>query len=95
MNELTSTIDHINNLNTLFSQFPLSNYKIATNEHIELLFQSLPDSYDQLIINLINNFLIDYLSFDDKAIAILEEKSRRKIKCRNRSHDGDCDLKKD
>ena len=47
--------------------------KITENERAELLLQSLPDSYDQLIINLTNNVLTDYLSFDDMAVAILEE----------------------
>ena len=55
-------------------------YTIAENERAELLLQSLPDSYDQLIINLTNNVLTDYLSFDDMAAAVLEEESRRKNK---------------
>jgi len=56
------------------------NYKIAKNECVELLLQPLLDSYDQLIINLTNNVLIDYLFFEDMAAAILEEESRQKNK---------------
>ena len=53
-------------------------YSIDTTERAELLLQSLPDSYDQLIINLTNNS--DSLVFDVIAAAILEEESRRKNK---------------
>ena len=80
MSESTSATDHINNLNTLFSQLSSLEYTIAENERAELLLQSLPDSYDQLIINLTNNVLTDYLSFDDMAAVVLEEESRRKNK---------------
>jgi len=80
MSESISTTNHNNNLNTLFSQLSSLNYKITENQRAELLLQSLPDSYDQLIINLTNNVLTDYLSFDDMASAILEEESRRKNK---------------
>ncbi|KAL5763276.1 hypothetical protein ACOSP7_019540 [Xanthoceras sorbifolium] len=52
----------------------------SPNECAELLLQSLPDSYDQLIINLTNNILMDYLVFDDIAAAILEEENRHKNK---------------
>ncbi|KAF2291302.1 hypothetical protein GH714_022364 [Hevea brasiliensis] len=55
-------------------------YHIAENECTELLLQSLPDSYDQLIINLTNNILTDYLVFNDVAATVLEEESRRKNK---------------
>lgn len=50
------------------------------NERAELLLQSLPDSYDQLVINITNNNIVDRLSFNDVAGAILEEESRRKNK---------------
>jgi len=80
MSESISATDHINNLNTLFSQLSSLDYKIIENERAELLLQSLPDSYDQLIINLTNNVLIDYLSFDDMVVVILEEESRCKNK---------------
>ncbi|KAL5852379.1 hypothetical protein ACOSQ3_007497 [Xanthoceras sorbifolium] len=72
--------DHINTLNTLFSQLTVLGHKIEENERAELLLQSLPDSYDQLIINLTNNTLVEYLVFDDVAAAVLEEESRRKNK---------------
>jgi len=78
MNEYTLSTNHINNLNTKFSQLSSLDYKIAENEYVDLLLQSLPHSYDQLIINLTNNVLNDYLSFDDMATTILEEESRRK-----------------
>jgi len=80
MTESISITDLINNLNILFFQLSYLDYKIGENEHAELLLQSLLDSYDQLIINLTNNILIDYLSFDDMFVVILEEESRRKNK---------------
>ncbi|KAJ0084768.1 hypothetical protein Patl1_29612 [Pistacia atlantica] len=80
MSESTSVTDHINNLNKLFSQLSVLDYNIAVNECVEILFQSLPDSYDQLIINLTNNVPTDYLVFDELAAAVLEEESRRKNK---------------
>ena len=53
-------------------------HNIETGKHAEILLQSLPDSYDQLIINLTNN--LEVLVFDDIAAAVLEEESRRKSK---------------
>ncbi|KAH9753878.1 Integrase catalytic domain-containing protein [Citrus sinensis] len=50
------------------------------NERAELLLQSLPDSYDQLIINLTNNNPVDSLVFDDFAASVLNEESRQKNK---------------
>ena len=70
--------DHINTLNTLFSQLTSMEHNIETGERAEILLQSLPDSYDQLIINLTNN--IEILIFDDIAAAVLEEESRCKNK---------------
>ncbi|KAL4271204.1 hypothetical protein GQ457_13G028940 [Hibiscus cannabinus] len=58
----------------------IRNYKIEPQERAELLLQSLPDSYDQLIISLTNNILTDHLVFDDVAAAVLEEENRRKNK---------------
>jgi hypothetical protein len=54
--------------------------QIEENEHAELLLQSFPDSYDQLIMNLTNNILSDYLVFDDVAATILEEENMQKNK---------------
>lgn len=51
-------------------------YNIEEDKHAEILLQSLPNSYDQLIINLINN--IENLVFDDVAAVVLEEESRRR-----------------
>ena len=73
MTESTSVTDHINILNTLFSQLTSMGYTIETSEHAKLLLQSLPNSYDQIIINLTNNILMDYLVFDEIAAAVLEE----------------------
>ncbi|RDX70842.1 hypothetical protein CR513_49869, partial [Mucuna pruriens] len=74
-----SMTDHINQLNTLFAQLSAADFNIVENERAELLLQSLPDSYDQLIINIKNNN-VGYLSFDDVVGAILEEESRQKNK---------------
>jgi hypothetical protein len=78
--ETTTVTDHINTIRTLFSQLTALGQQIEENEHAELLLQSLPDSYDQLIINFTNNIILDYLIFNDVAIAILEEENRRKNK---------------
>ena len=78
MMESTTVTDHINTLNTLFSQLTTMGHNIETCERAEILLQSLPDSYDQLIINLTNN--LEILVFDDIAAAVLEEESRRRGK---------------
>ncbi|KAL4324482.1 hypothetical protein GQ457_11G027590 [Hibiscus cannabinus] len=78
MSESTSVTEHLNTLNTLFSQLTSLSYKIEPQERAELLLQSLPDSYDQLIINLTKNILTDHLVFDDVVAIILEEENRRK-----------------
>ena len=80
MFESTLVTEHINTLNTLFSQLTSLGYKIEPSECAELLLQSLPDSYDQLVINLTNNILKDYLNLNDIAVAILEGENRRKNK---------------
>ncbi|KAE8697637.1 putative tRNA ligase [Hibiscus syriacus] len=79
MPESTSVTEHLNTLNTLFSQLTSLSCKIGEQEHAELLLQSLPDSYDQLIINLTNNNVTS-LVFDDVAAAVLQEENRRKNK---------------
>lgn len=78
MAESISVTEHINILNTLFSQLTTMGCKIEGTERAELLLQSLPDSYDQLIINLTNN--TNNLVFDEIAAAVLEEENRRKNK---------------
>jgi len=80
MSESTSMTDHINNLNTLFAQFSAADFNIIENERAELLLQSLPDSYDQLVINITNYNVVDLLHFEDVAGALFEEESRRKNK---------------
>ncbi|KAH9781907.1 retrovirus-related pol polyprotein from transposon TNT 1-94-like protein [Citrus sinensis] len=80
MAESTMVTDHINTLKTLFSQLTTLGHNIKENERAELLLQSLPDSYDQLIINLTNNNPADSLVFDDVAASVLNEESKRKNK---------------
>ena len=72
--------DYINTLKTLFSQLTTVGHNIKENERAELLLQSLPDSYNQLIINLMNNNPVDSLVFDDVAASVLNEESRQKNK---------------
>ncbi|KAK9184030.1 hypothetical protein WN943_024375 [Citrus x changshan-huyou] len=48
--------------------------------HLAFTDGSLPDSYDYLIINLMNNNQVDRLVFNDVAASILNEKSRHKNK---------------
>jgi len=79
MAETTTVTDHINTIR-IFSQLTALGQQIEENECAELLLQSLPDSYDQRIINLTNNILLDYLIFDDVAAAILEEENTCKNK---------------
>ncbi|KAH9800564.1 hypothetical protein KPL71_000708 [Citrus sinensis] len=80
MAESIMVTDHINTLKTLFSQLTTLGHNIEENERAELLLQSLPDSYDQLIINLTNNNPADSLVFDNVAASVLNEESRRKNK---------------
>nr|GEW95285.1 Gag-Pol polyprotein [Tanacetum cinerariifolium] len=75
--ESTSMTEHVNNLNTLFSKLTSLSCKIDSQKRAKILLQSLPDSYDQVIINLANNVLSDYLVFNDVAAAILETENRR------------------
>ncbi|KAE8657742.1 hypothetical protein F3Y22_tig00116983pilonHSYRG00074 [Hibiscus syriacus] len=75
MPESTSVTEHLNTLNTLFSQLTSLSCKIGEQERVKLLLQSLPDSYDQLIINLTNSNITS-LVFDDVAAAILQEENR-------------------
>ena len=78
MAESTTVIDHINTLNTLFSQLTVMEHKIEDNERAKILLQSLPDSYDQLIINVTSNAVT--LVFKDLTVAILKEENRHKNK---------------
>ncbi|KAE8700216.1 RNA-binding family protein isoform 2 [Hibiscus syriacus] len=79
MPESTSVTEHLNTLNTLFSQLTSLRCKIGEQERAELLLQSLSDSYDQLIINLTNSNVTS-LVFDDVAATVLQEENRRKNK---------------
>ncbi|PON55458.1 Zinc finger, CCHC-type, partial [Parasponia andersonii] len=78
MAELTTVTDHINTLNILFSQLTTMKHKIEDNERAEILLQSLPDSYDQLIINMTSNAIT--LVFNDLTAAVLEKENRLKNK---------------
>ncbi|KAH9670656.1 hypothetical protein KPL70_017059 [Citrus sinensis] len=80
MAESTMVTDHINTLKTLFSQITTLGHNIEENERAELLLQSLPDLYDQLIINLTNNNPVDSQVFGHVAASVLNEESRRKNK---------------
>ena len=55
-------------------------YRIVENVCVELLLQTLLDSYDQLITNITNNNIANSLSFDYVAGTILEEESKHKNK---------------
>ena len=57
MSESTSMTKHINTLKFLFYQLLAMEHNIEEKECVELLFQSLPDSYDHLIINMANGAL--------------------------------------
>ncbi|GJW41071.1 hypothetical protein Tco_0066916 [Tanacetum coccineum] len=80
MTESTLVTEHVNNMNTLFSQLTSLSCKIEPQEHAENLLQSLHGSYDQLIIKLTSNILSDYLVFDDVTIVVLEEENRHNNK---------------
>lgn len=55
-------------------------YKIDVNEPTELLLQSLPDSYDRLIIYLTNNILPNSQLFEEVATTVLEKEHKLKNK---------------
>ncbi|RDX88580.1 putative U-box domain-containing protein 50, partial [Mucuna pruriens] len=58
----------------------MSNCNILENEHAELLFQCSLDSYDQLIINITNNNIVNHVSFNNVVGVIPEEESKQKNK---------------
>ena len=76
MEESTTTTEHLNTLNTLFSQLTAMEHNINEIDRAKILLQSLLDSYDQLIINLTNSTTV--LSFDD--VVVMEEENRHKNK---------------
>ena len=80
MPKSSKVTEYINTLNTLYSQLQNMNFMVKSSECVEILLQSLPNLYDQLIINQTNNLLVDYLNFDDIAAAVLDEEKRRKNK---------------
>ncbi|KAH9672314.1 hypothetical protein KPL70_017673 [Citrus sinensis] len=80
LSKSTMLNSHINTLKTLFSQLTTLGHNIEENERAELLLQSLPDSYDQLIIILTNNNPTNSLVFNDVVASILNEECRQKNK---------------
>ncbi|KAE8694615.1 putative pentatricopeptide repeat-containing protein [Hibiscus syriacus] len=89
MSESTSVTEHLNTLNTLFSQLTSLSCKIVEQERAELLLQSLPDSYDQLIINLTNKRGQRSSYKHDRS----KSRSKKNLKCYNCGKNGH--LKKD
>ena len=73
-------IEHINTLKTLFSKFSAMEHNIEEKECVELLLQSLLDSYDHLIINVVNGAWETMLIFNDVVATTFEEEIRRKNK---------------
>ena len=80
MLESSLVTKHMNTLKTLLSQLSTMEYNIEEKEWVELILQSLLDSYDHLIINFANGALKIMLVFNDVATIVLEEESRRKNK---------------
>ena len=80
MLESTSMTEHINTLKNLFFELSAMKHNIEQKECVELLHQSLTDSYDHLIINLVNGVLRAMLVFNDVATIVLERESRCKNK---------------
>lgn len=54
MNDGSSVQGHLNEFNTLISRLIVVDVKIYDEEKISLLFCSMPDSWDDLIMNLGN-----------------------------------------
>lgn len=67
-------------MNTLIAHLSASDFTIVENEWLELILESLADSYSQLFINIKNNDIVDRLSFNDVTKVVLEEESRCKNK---------------
>ncbi|KAE8703963.1 hypothetical protein F3Y22_tig00110462pilonHSYRG00425 [Hibiscus syriacus] len=87
-------------LNTLFSQLTSLRCTIEEQERVELLLQSLPDSYDQLIINLTNKALTTMRGRSTERGQSSSHKhgrsksrSKKNLKCYNCGKN--CHLKKD
>ena len=73
-------MNHINNLNMLFLQLIATKCQIVENERVELLHQNLPDSYDQLIINITNNNTLTTSDLKMLLPLLLKRKAGGKIK---------------
>jgi hypothetical protein len=59
MSKSMTTTYHVNTLNTLFFQLTTSNFRIAESERVKLILEFLSDSYDQRIISIINDNVVD------------------------------------
>jgi len=53
---------------------------LSETHYVNDMGSSLPDSYDQLLINITNNNVVDMFHIDYVTTAIIEEKFRRKNK---------------
>ena len=73
MSGTTLVIEHINTLQPLFSQLSVVEHNIEEKEYD---VQSLLDSYDHLIMNMVNGALRTMLVFNDVAATVLKEESR-------------------
>ena len=73
MVESTTVTKHLKTLNILFPQLTAMEHNINKIDRAEILLQSLSDSYDQIIINLINSIAV--MTFDDVPVAVLEEEN--------------------
>ena len=66
-------IEYINTLKTMFSQLSIKEHNMEEKEHVELLLQCLPDSYDHLIIYVVNGVLRIMVIFNDVVAIVLKE----------------------
>ena len=73
-------IEYINTLKTMFSQLSIKEHNMEEKEHVELLLQCLPDSYDHLIIYVVNGVLRIMVIFNDVVAIVLKEEGRLKNK---------------
>ena len=73
-------IEYINTLKTMFSQLSIKEHNMEEKERVELLLQCLPDSYDHLIIYVVNGVLRIMVIFNDVVAIVLKEEGRLKNK---------------
>ena len=84
-------IEYINTLKTMFSQLSIKEHNMEEKERVELhnmekkervelLLQCLPDSYDHLIIYVVNGVSRIMVIFNDVVAIVLKEEGRLKNK---------------